>query len=75
MMSNINDNFIKAIGSLPYDIDEEIKIKDIIVILQDVTKKYIELFGTNDLNENDKTCIQSILTAHTAQNILQEKNN
>ena len=73
-MSNIKDKFIKAIESLPYDIDEELKTKESIIILQDVTNKYIELFGINDLNENDKICIQSILTAHAPQKIFQEKN-
>ena len=74
-MSNIKDKFIKAIESLPYDIDEELKTKESIIILQDVTKKYVELFGTDDLNENDKMCIQSILSARTPQKIFQEKNN
>ena len=72
-MSKINDNFIKAIESLPYDIDEELKTKESIIILQDVTKKYVELFGTDDLNENYKMCIQSILSARTPQKIFQEK--
>ena len=68
-MSNINEKFIKAIESLPYDIDEALKTKESIIILQDVTKKYVELFGTADLNEDDKKCIQSILSASTQQKI------
>ena len=72
-MSNVRENFIKAIEALPYDIDEELKTKEIILILQDVTNKYVELFGTNDLKKNDKMCIQSILTAHNPQMIFQEK--
>lgn len=74
-MSKINENFIKAIESLPYDIDKELKTKESITILQDVINKYVELFGTDDLTENDKMCIQSILTAHTPQKIFQEKSN
>ena len=60
-MSKIKENFIKAIESLPYDIDKELKNKESLIILQDVTKKYLEEFGTDNLSENDKTCIQSIL--------------
>lgn len=72
-MSNVKEKFIKAIESLPYDIDEELKIKESIMILKDVTQKYVELFGTDDLNETDKICIQSILTARNPQKIFQEK--
>lgn len=74
-MSPIKEKFIEAIKALPYDIDEELKTKETIIILQDVTHKYVELFGTDDLNENDKMCIQSILTARNPQKMFQEKNN
>ena len=74
-MSPIKEKFIEAIKALPYDIDEELKTKETIIILQDVTHKYVELFGTDDLNENDKMCIQSILTARKPQKMFQEKNN
>ena len=56
-MTKVRENFIKAVESLPYDIDEEAKTKDNITLLQDVTKKYVELFGIDDLDENDKMCI------------------
>ena len=72
-MSPIKEKFIEAIKALPYDIDEELKTKETIIILQDVTHKYVELFGTDDLNENDKMCIQSILTARNPQKMFQEK--
>lgn len=74
-MTKVRENFIKAIELLPYDIDKEAKTKDNITILQDVTKKYIELFGIDGLDENDKMCIESILSARELQNIFQEKNN
>lgn len=60
-MSKINENFIKAIESLSYNIDEEVINKDCISILKDVTQKYIELFEINDLNEDDRNCIKNIL--------------
>lgn len=73
-MSPIREKFIKAIESLPYDIDEELKTKEIIIILKDVTQKYVDLFGVDDLDDNDKICIQSVLTARDSQRVFQEKN-
>lgn len=43
-MPRIDDNFIKAIELLPYDIDEAVKFKDTVTILKDVTQKYVETF-------------------------------
>ena len=74
-MTKVRENFIKAVESLPYDIDEEAKTKDNITLLQDVTKKYVELFGIDDLDENDKMCIESILSARDPQKVFQQKNN
>lgn len=71
-MSSIRENLIKAIKALPYDIDEELKAKKGIEILQDVTQKYLELFGIDDLNENDRICIQSILNTQDSQKIFQK---
>ncbi len=72
-MSKVKENFIKTIESLSYDIDEEVKNKESILILKDVTQKYIELFGTDDLNENDKICIQNILSDCNPCNVFQER--
>ena len=72
-MLSVRENFIKAVEALPYDIDEEAKTKDNITLLQDVTKKYVELFGLDDLDENDKMCIESILSVREPQKIFQEK--
>jgi hypothetical protein len=74
-MSKVKENFIKAIESLPYNIDEELKTKESMSILKDVTQKYVELFGIDDLSENDKICIQSMLTSCNTQKIFQEKIN
>lgn len=60
-MSPIREKFIKIIESLPYDIDKEILKKDTKDILQEITKKYVETYGTNDLSENDKECIRSLI--------------
>ena len=43
-MSKVRENFITAIESLPYDIDEKLKSKSVFSILKDVTQKYVDLF-------------------------------
>lgn len=60
-MSKINENFIKAIEALPYDLDKEILKKDTKDILQEVTQKYVDMYGTSDLSEDDQECIQSLI--------------
>ncbi len=60
-MSPIREKFVKIIESLPYDIDEEILKRSTKEILQEVTQKYIDTYGTNDLSENDKECIESLI--------------
>lgn len=60
-MSPVREKFIKAIESLPYDIDKEILKRDTKEILQEITQKYVEMYGITDLSEDDKECIQSLL--------------
>lgn len=60
-MSPVRKKFIKAIESLPYDIDKEILKRDTKEILQEITQKYVEMYGITDLSEDDKECIQSLL--------------
>jgi hypothetical protein len=60
-MSKIREKFVKVIESLPYDLDEEILKRDTKEILQDITQKYVEMYGINDLSVNDKECIQSLI--------------
>ena len=74
-MTPVREKFINAIESLPYDIDEELKHKKTLAILKDVTQKYVELYGIDDLCENDKICIESILSsnANNTQKIFQDK--
>lgn len=60
-MSPVREKFIKIIESLPYNIDEEILKKSTKEILQDVTQKYVETYGIQELSENDKECIESLI--------------
>lgn len=60
-MSPVREKFIKAIESLPYDLDKEILKRDTKEILQEITQKYVEMYGITDLSEDDKECIQSLL--------------
>ena len=60
-MSPIREKFIKIIDSLPYDLDKEVLTKNTKEILQDVTKLYVDAYGTDDLSVNDKECIQSLI--------------
>ena len=60
-MSPVREKFIKVIESLPYKIDEEILKRDTKEILQEVTQKYVDTYGMDDLSENDKECIMSLI--------------
>lgn len=60
-MSPIREKVVKVIESLPYDLDEEVLKRDTKEILQEITQKYVDLYGTDDLSENDKECIQSLI--------------
>ncbi len=61
-MSPVREKFISIIESLPYDIDEEIFKRDTKNILQDITQKYIETYGLDDLSEDDKDCIRALIS-------------
>lgn len=75
-MSSIKEKFIKIIKSLPYELEEEIKKRSTFDILNEITKKYVDAYGTDDLSESDKDCIQSLLCKNNnAQNIFQNKFN
>ena len=60
-MSEIRERFIKTMESMQYDIDKEIFKRDTKDILQEITQKYIEIYGIDDLTEKDKECIQLLL--------------
>lgn len=65
-MSPVREKFVKVIESLPYDLDEEIKKKDTFSILKEVTVKYVETYGIDDLTEEDKECINNIIGKENA---------
>ena len=60
-MSPIREKFVKVIESLPYNIDEEIFKRDTKEMLQEITQKYVDIYGVEDLTENDKECIRSLI--------------
>lgn len=60
-MSPVREKFIKIIESLPYELEEEITKREVMDILKEITQKYVEAYGTDDLSENDKDCIKSLI--------------
>ena len=60
-MSPVREKFVKTIESLPYDIDEEVLKRDVKSILQEITQKYVETYGIDDLSEEDQACIRALL--------------
>lgn len=60
-MSPVREKFIKIIESLPYDIQEEIFKKKTFDILKDVTQRYYDTYGTDDLSDEDKEVIHNVL--------------
>ena len=60
-MSPIREKFVNVIESLPYNIDEEVLKKSSKEILQELTQKYVHSYGVDDLSENDKECIRSLI--------------
>lgn len=60
-MLTIKEKIVKVIESLPYDLDKEIVKRDTKEILQEITQKYVEIYGVEDLSEDDKECIQSLI--------------
>ncbi len=60
-MSPIREKFVKIVENLPYNLDEEILKKDTKDILQDITQRYIDAYGIQDLSEKDKKCIELLI--------------
>jgi len=60
-MSTIREKFVKVLETLPYDLDKEVLKRDTKEIMQEITQKYVEMYGVEDLSENDKECIQSLI--------------
>ena len=60
-MSPVREKFVKVIESLSYNLDEEIFKRDTKEIFKDIIQKYVDTYGTEDLTENDKECIRSLI--------------
>ena len=60
-MSIIREKFIKIIETLPYDLQEEIYRKKTFDILKDVTQRYVDTYGIDDLSKGDKEVIYNVL--------------
>ena len=60
-MSEIREKFITVLESLPYDLDREVLKRDTKEILQEITQKYVDMYGIADLSEDDKECRQSFI--------------
>lgn len=60
-MSPVREKFVRIIQNLPYDLDKEILKRDTKEILQEITQKYVDTYGTDDLSEKDKECIQELI--------------
>lgn len=60
-MSPVREKFVNVIETLPYDIDEEILKKSTKEILQEVTQKYVDTYGVDDLSKDDRECIESLI--------------
>lgn len=63
-MSPVREKFVKVIEALPYEIEEEMKKRDVIDILQEVTQKYVREYGIDDLSEEDKECISNLINVN-----------
>lgn len=60
-MSPVREKFVSIIEKLPYDLDKEIFKRDTKEILKEITQKYVDTYGTDDLSEKDKECIQELI--------------
>jgi len=60
-MSPVREKFVKIIEALPYDLQEEIFKTKTFDILKDVTQRYFDAYGIDDLSDEDKEVIHNIL--------------
>lgn len=72
-MSPVREKFVKIVESLPYDLQEEIYKRKTFDILKDVTQRYVDTYGTDDLSDEDKDVIHNVLCDNF--NIFEEKRN
>lgn len=72
-MSLVRERIIKTIQTLPYELEDEIKERNTFDILKEITKTYVDRYGVEDLSEDDKECIQSIICSNDSNNIFSDK--
>ena len=60
-MTPVREKFVNIIENLPYELEKEIKKRKTIDILKDVTQRYVDSYGTDDLSKDDKEIIQSLI--------------
>lgn len=65
-MSPVREKFIKIVDSLPFELEEEIKNKKTLDILKEITQKYVETYGVDDLSDSDKDVIQDLIGGNLA---------
>ena len=71
-MTPVREKFVNIIENLPYELEEEIKTKKTIDILKDVTQRYVDSYGTDDLSEDDKEIIQSLIGNNKNDNYIKK---
>lgn len=67
-MTPVREKFVNIIENLPYELEEEIKTRKIIDILTDVTQRYVDIYGTDDLSEDDKEIIKILIGDNNGTN-------
>ncbi len=60
-MTAVREKFVKIIESLPYNLQEEIYKRKTFDILKDVTQRYVDAYGIDDLSDEDKEVIHNVL--------------
>ena len=69
-MTPVREKFVNIIENLPYELEEEVKTRKTIDILKDVTQRYVDSYGTDDLSEDDKEIIQSLIGNNNKTNYI-----
>lgn len=60
-MTPVREKFVKVVESLPYKLEEEIFKRNTYEILKDVTQRYVDTYGTDDLSFEDQDFINDVL--------------
>ena len=60
-MTPVREKFVKVVESLPYNLEEEIFKRNTYEILKDVTQRYVDTYGIEDLSFEDQDLIHNVL--------------